>query len=423
MKRSSLLQGIAIGLAVLLLSAAHGAALPVSAQSNYYDIYVDVANPHCSDQNPGTERLPLCTIQAAADRATPGATIHVRKGVYRERVAVRASGTADALIKFVTDNAERVVIQSPGEAGFDLLDVEYIKIHGFEITGGLMTESDTAESEQQRRIAHGGGIRGVNVTNSIFTHNVVHGNDAGIWLALSHHNMISNNIIYHNEEASVRIKHGNHNHIANNLIFNNGTRKRWGITFYCAIGTRVYHNTVVEPSGGAVYIYEGSANLSGTPPGAEGFCVPSNDSQVYDNIGVVVGIAPESAPLVIGSSTTTDRPRILNQLYGPLTNQYHHNLWFNARSKDNIVSWGDFGERNTFPSYGLLSLTEFQHKQPGYGAHSMAVNPMFVNPARNNFQLLAHSPAKRAASDGTDLGVNFQLLPTVNLETLPRFWK
>ncbi len=395
-------------------------AMPSVAQSDSTALYVNRNDPRCSDQNPGTERLPLCTIQAAADRATPGTIVHVRKGVYREKVTLRTSGAAGAPISFVTDDNERVVIASPGEAGFDLYDVQYIKIHGFEITGALM--SAAADAAPTREPAHGGGIRGVRVHNSILTHNVIHGNDAGVWLALSDHNMISNNLIYHNAEASVRIKRGDYNHVANNLIFNNGSVERWGITFYCALGTKVYHNTIVEASGGAVYIYEGTANLGGTPPGDPGFCIPSNETQVYDNIGVVIGNAQPSAPLVIGSSTTTDRRPALNQ-YGALTNQYHHNLWFNKNDKDAVVSWGDFSERQTFEFYARLSLTDFQHKSAGYGAHSLAVNPQFVDPARRNFKLAESSPAKRAASDGGDLGVNFATLPAVNFDDLPGLGK
>jgi parallel beta-helix repeat protein len=406
--------------------------LAVSGETVEYDIFVDINNPECDDTNPGTPEQPLCSIQAAADRSTPGAAIHVREGVYHEMVSVRISGIPGAPIKFVTDNDEHVVIDSPGEACFDLRNVEYIKIHGFELTGAWMPpqgESVVSRADEPAP-AHAGGIRaypldvnGFGVRNSIFTHNVIHDNDAGVWLVYSNHNIVSDNVIYDVGEASIRIKRGDDNWIYNNLVFYNGTRERWGITFYCATGTVIQHNTIIERSGGAVYIYEGTSNLSGAEPGSPGFCKPSNETQIFDNIGVVVGVIPgDSAPLVIGSSTTTDRDPILDALYGPLNNQYHHNLWFNRRFSDDIVSWGDFSEHETFFYYDLLSLAEFQQKHTGYGTDSMAVNPRFVDPIHNDFRLADDSPAKGAASDGLDLGVIFDDLPQVDYASLPNYY-
>ncbi|MBU1717421.1 MAG: hypothetical protein KKG70_17645, partial [Proteobacteria bacterium] len=168
------------------------------------DLFVDINHPACDDANPGTPELPLCSIQAAADRTTPGTHVHVREGTYYEKVEVRTSGTAGAPIAFVTDNEERVVIDSPGEACFDLRNVEYIKIHGFELTGAWMPPTSTIPiTDTDIAPAHAGGIRafpldenGFGVRYSLFTHNIIHDNDAGIWLVYSHDNVISNNVIY-----------------------------------------------------------------------------------------------------------------------------------------------------------------------------------------------------------------------------------
>ncbi|MBU2611515.1 MAG: right-handed parallel beta-helix repeat-containing protein [Chloroflexi bacterium] len=402
-----------------------------SGQDIYYDIFVDVNHPNCDDANPGTPELPLCSIQAAADRTTPGTHVHVREGTYYEQVEVRTSGTTDALIAFVTDNEERVVIDSPGEACFDLRNVEYIKIHGFELTGAWMPSEGAAPRTDTDEIAagHAGGIRafpldenGFGAQNSIFTNNVIHDNDAGIWLVYSHNNVISDNVIYGSGEASIRIKRGDNNLIYNNLIFNNGLNEHWGITFYCATGTTIHHNTVVELTGGAFYLYEGTSNLNGAQPGEEGFCKPGNETKIYDNIGVVIGdTAGDSAPMVIGSSSTTDRDPILEELYGPLNNEYHHNLWFDKYYPENVVSWGDFSECFTWEYYDLLTLEEFQLKHAGYGAFSIALDPLFVDPLHNDFRLSENSPAKGIASDGKDLGVIYDDLPAVEYASLPGF--
>lgn len=52
------------------------------------------------DANPGTESRPWRTIQKAMNAATPGSTVNIRGGTYRERLVMNVSGTADAPITF-----------------------------------------------------------------------------------------------------------------------------------------------------------------------------------------------------------------------------------------------------------------------------------------------------------------------------------
>lgn len=380
-------------------------------------LIVNNGHPSASNGNPGTESLPLLTIQAAANRATPGTTIHVREGVYNEMVVVTKSGKRHALISFVVDGDDHVVVDSPGYACFDLRGVRYIKIHGFDLTGAYGGEGTEA--------AHGGGIRaypkkwnGIGASNCVFANNVVHDNDAGIWLVVSHRNLITNNVVYGSDEAPIRIKRGDYNKIINNLTFDNGIAESWGITFYGSTHTKVTHNTVVEPTGGGVYIYEGTSNLNGAIPGTPDFCVPSESAMIRDNVLVVGGSGPgDSAPLVIGSSTTTDRAPLLDQLYGPINNNYIYNLFFNEGDSNAIVSWGDFDEQTTFPSYEMLTLPEFQAKQPGYGANSIVDQPIFVDSAGGDFTLAINSPGAGQSSTGSDMGVDMTKLPAFSLTT------
>ena len=70
-----------------------------SPSSNDVNLYVD-ANKG-DDNNDGlSESTPLKTIQAAANKATPGTTIHIADGIYRETVNTK-TGEKDAFIKYV----------------------------------------------------------------------------------------------------------------------------------------------------------------------------------------------------------------------------------------------------------------------------------------------------------------------------------
>ena len=59
--------------------------------------YVDVSNPACSNEGPGTEARPYCNISDALEgHAGAGTTVVVKPGIYRERVTISASGTPDS---------------------------------------------------------------------------------------------------------------------------------------------------------------------------------------------------------------------------------------------------------------------------------------------------------------------------------------
>jgi hypothetical protein len=82
-----------------VVTARTRADVPAAGTGNHY--YVDAATG--ADTNDGSQGAPFATIQAAANVAGPGATVHVAAGVYRETVTVEGNhgGTASNPVRFV----------------------------------------------------------------------------------------------------------------------------------------------------------------------------------------------------------------------------------------------------------------------------------------------------------------------------------
>jgi len=89
------------------------AALAPCADAGTY--YVDQNHASASDGNPGTEALPLLTVDAGANRAYAGDTIIVKEGIYREAVTPARSGTAGSPITLKGAPGQRVVISGADE--------------------------------------------------------------------------------------------------------------------------------------------------------------------------------------------------------------------------------------------------------------------------------------------------------------------
>ena len=63
--------------------------------------YVDRQHPEAADGNPGTEKAPFLTIQAAAEVVEPAQKVLIKSGIYREWIQPRRGGTgADGMISF-----------------------------------------------------------------------------------------------------------------------------------------------------------------------------------------------------------------------------------------------------------------------------------------------------------------------------------
>ena len=85
---------------------------PVTACAAVYHV---AQSPSASDDNAGSEDAPWRTISRAVEELRPGDTVYIHDGVYREWVAPRVSGTADAPISFVGTSKEKVILTGADE--------------------------------------------------------------------------------------------------------------------------------------------------------------------------------------------------------------------------------------------------------------------------------------------------------------------
>lgn len=208
-----------------------------------YHLYVATTG---LDTHPGTELLPVKTIQRAATLAKPSTTIHVAPGTYAENVRSQVNGTAMARIRFVSDTKWGAKLVGSGTEAMWRNDADYTEIIGFDITGSgrlgiLNNASNTlmAGNHVHDLAVSGGctGSGGAGIVNGNYSAadcdiigNVVH--DIGVPGACNgvqgiyHSNLrghVYNNIVYRASAFGIHLWHAANNvMIANNTVFANG---------------------------------------------------------------------------------------------------------------------------------------------------------------------------------------------------------
>lgn len=125
----------------------------VAADDPVLDLYV-AGNGDCTNAGTGTQAMPFCTIQKAADVVTPGQTVHVEGATYHGSVRLTRSGTPDAPITFVGQNRGRadlpeVVLAPPaggGSAKVTVSGAHDVGFVGFSVQSGSSDAFDIEAS-------------------------------------------------------------------------------------------------------------------------------------------------------------------------------------------------------------------------------------------------------------------------------------
>ncbi len=264
-------------------------------------LYVDRANPACSDSGAGSASQPFCTIVKAGKTAKADATVSVASGTYGGDVAVTNSGTAGAPITFTAAPGASVVIQG-GANAFKVSGKNYVTITGFTVTnttgyGIYATNASHLEIANNRVTLAGKPVSGSskpgiklsgvtastisgnqtdhnsdagiyasgNSNGNVFSHNTSFANAcgyvraaAGIDLRGSTGNVLDGNVVHDNEDSGLNIWSTATGTLAtNNVTYDNGDH---GIDVHNSTGARIIANTVVGN-------YDSGIEFTGSPSG------------------------------------------------------------------------------------------------------------------------------------------------------------
>ena len=116
-----------------VIAAAAIAVTIADAQAASMVLFVDQANPNCSNTGTGSVTQPFCTISASGGKVGPGMTVQVAAGTDPERVAVK-SGAAGAPIVYTAAPGATVTVGAGQANGFVASGKSWVTINGFNIT-------------------------------------------------------------------------------------------------------------------------------------------------------------------------------------------------------------------------------------------------------------------------------------------------
>ncbi len=375
--------------------------------------YVDQNHPSASDNSPGTEDLPWLTIQKAADTVWAGDTVIVKSGMYPERINF-SNGTRGAPGQVITFAAKPR--RSVTMWGFYTKLAHYLRIEGFNITtdpsltnwtdaNGVFIASDHVEViDNYFYSLDSTGVSGDSV-GAIVRNNRIYHCQAGLTISgsdwLVEGNEVERLYQYGNGDCDYSRFFGD-NHFIRNNFFHGTLFNEIGDAHVDCFQTfdnngEYAHNVTIDGNvcydfhqgfmGEAAYYHNISditfSNNIFAHGGAWGLCVYQiqNVTVVHN---VFADIAYHGAGFRDGAT-------------GFIWNNIFHNAGSNYWASDGGAVEG---------SHNILFSTEGNIDPGDFPNDLVNINPLLIDPARDNYHIPAGSPAVDA---GLDLGITTDL--------------
>ena len=415
------------------------------ARGNVYHVAING-----DDSNPGTEDKPWRTISYAVTKLGPGDTLIIHGGTYKEVVVLEVSGTRDAPITIMGAPGEKVVLDFQGvrsncfvfSRGVSYINLEnltltncgiwaisldggneYIYLRNLEVanseTGIHMTVGESGKRPWygpvgpvtiEDCLVHDNGVAGIDCTpgpcysltirySKVYNNGVSTGFGAdGIGVETGDHivvewsevygnrgdgiDLCSRNPLWFNMSSDVRI--------SGCLVHDNGLE---GVKLWTG---GIVENTVIYSNGftGLDFIYNGKYRVVNTAVVKNAVEIRSYSVCIgykeMEPLGKQDNLEVEIYNSIIAFNGPPDVP--VGIYVGPgakLTSDY--NIWY-SRSDSEIYleSTGTDYTREDIASGKWTSDT-------GNGAHSLAVDPFFVDLENDDYRLQSSSPAIDAA--------------------------
>jgi len=394
---------LSITLIILLVLCLNAIQLPANpAMADPADIYVP------SDYS---------TIQEAIDAASPGDTVFVAAGTYspstngevfpirmRNGVSLQGAGAGSTIMDAENTN---------GVIACDGINIATTKIDGFTITNGSTND--------------GGGIylsySSVKISNNTITENNATDSGGGIFLYRSFPT-ISNNAITDNTARgwgggiSINLSSGT---IANNIISGNSIEGFCGGGIYVnawlsGFPPPIIRNNIITGNS-APYIGGGISSINASPTITNN--IISNNSTTSYGGGIEIEGVVVSSPTIINNTIfgnnashgggfyirQQSNPTISNNIIASNTaSSSGGGIWADGTASPSI-DYNDVWDNSTDNYFGCSA-----------GLNDISQNPLFVNPAADDYHLQSSSPC-------IDIGDNTAAsgLPT-DFEGDPRIW-
>jgi len=397
--------GLALALVPGSLSAATGPVL-----------YVDRANPACSDAGSGTVDQPFCTISAAASKVVAGQSVQVAAGTYSENVSVTTSGTSTAPIVFTTAPGASVTLSGKVN-GFTVSSKSWITISGFTVTNmsgnGIYVSNSSFITIAGNHVSYSGQP----ISGST---------KAGISLSNSTDSLIAGNTADHNTHAGIELKAGStRNEVRNNVTFDNArqyVRAAPGIKLYDAPGNTIDGNITHDNEDTGIEAYAGSNNTLiynnvAYDNGDHGIddltCTGQRiiGNTVYKNVAAGINVEGTSTGATLANNISVDNGIKSPRTHGDIRIEsgstagttMDYDLVY-LTTPDTILIWN---------SVSYSSLKAFQ-TATGQEVHGIEGDPSWQSAATGDFHLTAASPA----IDSANSGANGQ--PSTDVDGSPR---
>jgi hypothetical protein len=400
-------------------------------------------SPDGNDSNLGTRTKPWNTIQKAAETLTPGDTVYVRKGTYRERVIPQNSGSIGSYIVYMAHPGDEVTIEGnnitlPSEWGglLEISSLSYIVMSGFRIiNAGPNDNSVGILVDNSNHI----------IVRNNYTYNTV---SSGIGVWNSYNIVIDGNEVEmacnDGEQECITVAVTNNFEVRNNHVHHGGPGSIGGEGIDIKEGSfngKVYKNVVHDINRLGIYVDSWDKNTFNIEVfgnlvhdcAEDGFVLASEAGGLLDNIKVYNNIAYQNAVGMTVAGWGEDVPErpmsnikiINNTFYNNGDPQWGGGISVENPDIENIVIRNNIVSQNLMfqiqienPVQNLQidhNLIDGYRDYPDevYGNDFVEGNPMFVDIVNVDFNLQESSPAinKGSLEDAPDDDFNGNIRP------------